>query len=164
MEEIHSYTLVSWSHIVSALLAMVLGAVMLIMPKGTARHKRIGYAYVASMLLLNATAFAMYRLFGGFGPFHGAAVISLLTVGAGVWSILRRGRGPDRVVAHLIFMYWSVIGLYAAFFSEIMVHLHLRGTFMVLVSCATAGVVLVGALAQGPLVKRWTAELRAKEL
>ena len=45
------------------------------------------------MLLLNATALLIYNLFGHFGPFHIAALVSLCTVVAGLWSALRHRPG-----------------------------------------------------------------------
>ena len=42
--------------------------------------------YVLSMLLLNITALMIYDLYGRFGPFHVASVISLATIGAGFRS------------------------------------------------------------------------------
>lgn len=161
MDELRSYTLLSWLHIGAAVLAMVLGMSVLFMRKGTVRHKRTGYAYVASMLAVNGSAFGMYKLFGTFGPFHVAAVISLLTLVAGMRAVLRRPRKPQWHVAHLTYMYWSVIGLYAAFFSELIVRLPIPGRFMWLVGVATGATVLLGIRMQGRLTERWTAALGA---
>ena len=47
-------------------------------------HIKIGYTYAISMLILNVTALMIYDLFGGFGPFHVFAVISLATLIAGL--------------------------------------------------------------------------------
>lgn len=157
MHEILNYSWVSWLHLASALLAMVLGAVVLLRRKGDHVHKRAGYAYVIAMALVNLTAFGLYRLFGTFGPFHVAALVSGLTVFAGMFNILRRPRRPNSMVSHMVFMYWSVIGLYAAFFSEAMVRLPLPGGFAALVGAATGATVLAGALLQGRMVKRWSA-------
>lgn len=110
-------------HIASIIFAMVLGAWVLIVHKGDRRHRRMGRAYAISMLLVNATDFGIYRLFGGFGPFHVAAVISLLTLLAGMRPVLLRKRSTEWYNTHMIFMYWSVLGLYAAFASEVLVRL-----------------------------------------
>jgi uncharacterized membrane protein len=74
--EFQHYTWLSWLHIASALAAMLLGARVLMAPKGTRAHRRSGCAYAIAMLLVNGTALAVYRLFGGFGPFHVAACVS----------------------------------------------------------------------------------------
>lgn len=159
MVEIRSYTFLSWLHIGAALTAMVLGILVLCMRKGTLRHRRMGYGYLTCMLAVNASAFCLYKLFGFFGPFHVAAVVSLLTVLAGMRVALRRDRTPGWLVTHLTYMYWSVIGLYAAFFSEVMVRLPIPGRFMWLVGGATAATILFGALMQGRLTQRWSSEV-----
>jgi len=159
MGEFRSYTLLSWVHIAAAILAMILGLLVLLRAKGTPRHRRLGYAYVMSMAVLNISAFGMYRLFGFFGPFHVAALVSGVTVAAGVRAILQRPRTKRHIELHLVFMYWSVIGLYAAFFSELMVRVRINTAFMVLVSCATGATVLAGALLQRRLVAKWSAEV-----
>ena len=44
------------------------------------------------MVLLNATALAIYRLTGSVGPFHVAALLSAATVAGGLGPAVRRGR------------------------------------------------------------------------
>jgi len=156
MVECSTYTWLSWLHIAAAVLAMVLGAMVLLRRKGDIAHKRFGYAYALCMLLVNATAFGMYKLFGSFGPFHIAAIVSLLTLAAGLRAALRNKRRPNWLVTHLTYMYWSVIGLYAAFFSELGVRLPLGGTFASVVMSATAATIILGFLLQGRLTRRWT--------
>lgn len=155
MQELASYTAIGWLHVGSALAAMVLGLWMLLRRKGDRLHVRLGYAYVVCMLLVNATAFGLYKLFGTFGPFHVAALISLLTLAAGMRVVLRKPRRKEWLVHHLTYMYWSVIGLYAAFFSELMVRLPLGATFAWSVGLATGAVIFLGFFLQGRLTKRW---------
>lgn len=109
---------VGFIHLVSAILALISGTTVLALHKGTTLHRKIGYVYAISMIIVNVTAFMIYRLFGGFGIFHIAAVISLATIVGGMVPILLRK--PDSWLSlHLSCMYWSVMGLYAAFVSEI---------------------------------------------
>lgn len=115
-------------HLTSAFASMGVGAaVLLVTPKGSRRHRQLGWTYVASMLVLNGTALAIYRLFGTFGPFHFAALISLATIVAGTIVAraagrARRARDPMRrermVSLHYRFMTFSYVGLVAAFASE----------------------------------------------
>lgn len=157
MEEIRSYSFISWAHIASAVIAMVLGAWVLLRRKGDRRHRSLGYGYVSAMGVVNLSAFGLYGLFGTFGPFHVAAIISLLTMLAGLRPAIQRPRPADWMVRHMTYMYWSVIGLYAAFFSEVMVRLPLGATFGMAVGSATVLTILLGALFQRRLVKRWSA-------
>jgi uncharacterized membrane protein len=116
------------THTIAATTALVAGAAVLMARKGTRRHRQLGWAYVASMLLLNATALMIYRLFGRFGPFHVGAVFSFATVVAGTVAALgaRRARARGDAVGraralerHYQWMTWSYVGLAAAAVSEI---------------------------------------------
>ena len=100
------------AHTALGFLSLGVAALVLWLPKGTRAHKRAGLAYAACMLGLNASAFGITDLFGGFGPFHVMAVISLATLLLGVASAWRRR--PGWVRRHAYFMCWSVVGLVAA--------------------------------------------------
>lgn len=106
-------------HLIVAIVAMITGIMVLIWPKGTQKHKQIGYVYVVAMGLVNLTAFMLYRLFGGFGIFHFFAIVSLLTLWAGMYPIVKR-KGKNFVFRHFNYMYWSVVGLYCAFCAEVL--------------------------------------------
>jgi uncharacterized membrane protein len=105
-------------HTACALVALGSGAAVLLRRKGNRAHRRLGWVYVASMLLLNGTALMIYRLFGGFGPFHVAAVFSLVTVVAAIIPPIRR-KPANWVEHHYAWMTWSYVGLWAAAVSEI---------------------------------------------
>lgn len=106
-------------HLIVSIIAMITGIFVLLTKKGTIKHKQIGYVYVVSMLLVNVTAFMIYRLFGGFGIFHFFAIVSLLTLIAGMYPILSR-KGKNYIFRHFNYMYWSVVGLYCAFCAEVL--------------------------------------------
>jgi uncharacterized membrane protein len=91
---------------------------VLLRRKGTRSHRRLGWTYVASMLALNGTALMIYRLFGGFGPFHAAAIASLVTVVAGAVSAYRR-KPASWLERHYAWMTWSYVGLWAAAVAEV---------------------------------------------
>lgn len=124
-------------HTASALLAMLMGAIVIVKPKRGLFHKRIGYAYVASMVVLNITAFQIYRLFGRFGPFHALAIISLFSLMAGIAPALLRQRVKNWMHWHYYFMNWSVVGLYAAFWAELFTRTLPMGQFWPVVMIAT---------------------------
>jgi uncharacterized membrane protein len=110
-------------HTAFGLIALLLGFWVVLQPKGTARHRRIGYAYVAAMLLLNASALAIYDLYGGFGPFHIAALVSLATIGTGLVPVITRRPRAGWLSLHAYFIAWSYVGLVSAFLSEIAVRI-----------------------------------------
>ena len=105
-------------HIVAAVSALILGACVLFVRKGTRLHKQLGYAYFFNMLGLNITALFIYQLTGHFGPFHGAALASLLTLLAGFVPAYLHLPHERWLEFHYEFMNWSYVGLIAAGVSE----------------------------------------------
>jgi uncharacterized membrane protein len=99
--------------------ALLLGLPVVLLRKGSLLHRRIGMLYAICMLLLNATAFAIYDLFGRFGPFHWLALLSLLTVTAGILPVWLRQPAASWLELHARTMSWSYAGLLAAFFAEV---------------------------------------------
>lgn len=125
-------------HVICAFLAMLLGGLVVLLPKSGCLHRRLGYLYVISMLLLNGTAFLIYRLFGHFGPFHILAVFSTLTILGGFIPALARKRVKNWLHWHYYFMTWSIVGLYAAFWAELLTRTLPMGQFWMLVFGATS--------------------------
>lgn len=140
---IHSTT--GLVHLSAALLAMVTGAIVLLNTKGGLLHKRVGYVYVGSMLILNLTAFLIYHLFGKFGPFHWLAAISLLSLAWGMIPVLLRNRVNKWIYWHYYFMNWSVVGLYAAFWAEALTRTLPMGQFWPVVIAATTLTAVLGS-------------------
>lgn len=105
-------------HTICALLALASGAAVLLRKKGTRGHRRLGWVYVCSMVALNVSALMIYRLFGGFGPFHVGAIFSLVSVVAGAIPAIRR-RPAHWMELHYAWMAWSYVGLCAAAVSEV---------------------------------------------
>lgn len=109
-------------HLISSLLAILFGSLVLFSTKGTRRHKKIGYYYCAAMIAVNVTAFMIYRLYHSFGIFHWLAVLSTLTLLGGMIPVIRK-KPASYISYHYGFMYWSVMGLYAAFVAETFVRI-----------------------------------------
>ncbi|HEX6981280.1 MAG TPA: DUF2306 domain-containing protein [Balneolaceae bacterium] len=129
-------------HFIASIIALITGSLVLGMKKGTWVHRKVGYIYASSMLVLLITAFMIYQLFGGFGIFHIAAVVSLVTlIGGMVPVILRKPEGW--LTLHFSFMYWSVLGLYAAFVSEVLTRIP-ETPFFNMVGLATGIIMFFG--------------------
>ncbi|GAB3947121.1 hypothetical protein GCM10028805_18800 [Spirosoma harenae] len=132
-------------HVYSAVAALLLGTCVLLMPKATRAHKQIGYGYVVAMILVNITAFMIYRLFGKFGPFHIAAIFSSVSIIGGMIPIIFRRYVSTWLYYHYYFMNWSVIGLYAAFWAETLVRLFPMKQFWPVVAIATGLTAFLGS-------------------
>ena len=96
-------TLIGWIHSLACLVALVAGALNLVAEKGTAQHKAVGGAYFWSMVLLNLSAFTIYRFdiahfrpfVAGphvFGLFHWFAVTGLALVLIGRFAADRQDK------------------------------------------------------------------------
>ena len=106
-------------HIIAAVAALLLGGVVFLMRKGTRLHVRVGYGYVVSMVVMNLTAFGIYRLTGSLNPFHVGAFFSLATTLAGWVPAIRRKPRDRWLRLHFEFMSWSYVGLVAGAVSEV---------------------------------------------
>ena len=107
---------IGWFHFITAVLAMLFGTMVIFRKKGTPIHKRIGYAYVINMILLNVSSFFIVN-FDGFSIFHFFAIVSLLSVLGGIIPAMMRIK--NWYPLHFYFMSWSVVGLYCAFWAEV---------------------------------------------
>lgn len=105
-------------HLATALLALAAGAWVVLRPKGTIVHRRVGWVYAVSMLIMNGTALLIYRLTGRFGPFHVAALASLATLIAGIIPAWRRRPVGNWIEHHYYWMAYSYLGLVAAAVAE----------------------------------------------
>jgi uncharacterized membrane protein len=141
-------------HLISSCLALLFGTYILISKKGTKQHVKIGYLYIISMGILILTAFMIYRLFNGWGIFHYTSLLSLVTIALGMIPIWIKKPVKKWKYLHFSFMYWSVIGLYAAFAAEILTRIP-KTPFFGMVGIATAVIMLVGGVLFGINKAKW---------
>jgi uncharacterized membrane protein len=149
-------------HLISSIIALVTGLLVLTTTKGTTRHKKIGYIYVVSMAVLNLTAFMIYRLFGKFAVFHWFAVLSCLTLIAGMYPVLIK-KSKNYLLTHFNFMYWSVVGLYCAFCAEILTRIpsmydlpNKRQLFGILTGVSIFIVMTIATIIFAKMKPKWT--------
>ena len=141
-------------HLISSCFALIFGTYTLIAKKGTKQHIKIGYLYVISMGILSLTAFMIYRLFNGWGIFHYTTLLSLVTIILGMVPIWTKKPAKKWKYLHFSFMYWSVIGLYAAFAAEILVRIP-KTPFFGMVGIATGTIMLIGGIIFGMNKGKW---------
>ena len=110
------FSTIGYLHLLFSIISMITGLIVILNTKGTKFHKRVGYVYVVNMLLLNISSFFISN-FNGFSIFHFFAIVSLITILAGMYPVLKRTK--NWLQKHYYFMAWSVVGLYCAFWSEV---------------------------------------------
>ncbi|UOG76274.1 hypothetical protein MTX78_06655 [Hymenobacter tibetensis] len=148
------YSTVGFVHLVAALASLLLGTMVLALQKGGRRHKRLGYAYVSCLLVMLGTSFGIYRQYQGFGIFHVAALLSAVTLGAGMVPVLRKKPARTWRTLHYSFMYLSVLELYVALVAEVLVRMP-GWSFWEVVGASVAVVGVPGAVLFGRLRRRW---------
>ena len=101
-----------WVHGLACLAALASGAYGFATRKGSPRHVLTGRVYLVSMVVLNLSALAIYRLGIFFFP-HWLAIITLVLIAAGWGSarLIRRHRGWRHVhLSSMILSYYLLIG------------------------------------------------------
>ena len=100
-------------HVLAAFSALVVGAAVLLVRKGTHTHRVIGTVYVVALTIVNVAALFLHRE-SAFGVFHWLAVASLVTIAVGLSPLLLGKRSPPVIATHAYCMTWSYAGLVAA--------------------------------------------------
>ncbi|MEW6633560.1 MAG: DUF2306 domain-containing protein [Pseudomonadota bacterium] len=74
-------------HAFAAFAALAIGGAQLALPKGTTRHRVLGYVWAALMLIIAISSFwiQQIRLIGPFSPIHLLSILVLITVPLAVW-------------------------------------------------------------------------------
>ena len=74
-------------HAFAAFAALAVGGAQLVLPKGTPRHRVVGYVWAALMLVIAISSFwiQQIRVFGRFSPIHLLSILVLVTVPLAVW-------------------------------------------------------------------------------
>jgi uncharacterized membrane protein len=94
----------------TATAALIIGAAVLFLPKGTPRHRQLGGAWAALMMATAALSLGITTLNPGhFSAIHILSIVTLTTVPYAVW---RRRVGDIR--AHAIAMVSNYLGLLIA--------------------------------------------------
>jgi uncharacterized membrane protein len=98
-------------HAFAALAALAIGGAQLALPKGTTRHRVMGYAWAALMLVIAISSFwiQQIRLIGPFSPIHILSIIVLITVPLAVWHAHRRRVAKHRRVMISLYVF-ALIG------------------------------------------------------
>ena len=98
-------------HLAAVVPAVVIGVTQLASRKGTPRHRRLGWIWVASMIVVALSSFWIMQLRkdGGFSVIHLLSAWVLICLACAIWFI-RRGN----VRAHKQFMVGVMLGVAGA--------------------------------------------------
>lgn len=109
-DPLFAQTLLVQAHVVTVTLALVLGPVQFVLPKGTAPHRAIGWIWSLSMFSTAVmTLFIRNMNHGAFSPIHLFSLMTLIGVPMAVW-LAKTGR----IAAHTRAMVGLYIGLVIA--------------------------------------------------
>ncbi|MFK7905769.1 MAG: hypothetical protein AB8B69_11620, partial [Chitinophagales bacterium] len=95
------------------------------------------------------------------GIFHYMTLVSLVTISLGMIPIWTKRPKNNWRYLHFAFMYWSVIGLYAAFAAEALTRIP-ETPFYSMVGYASFGVVFIGGIVFGINKPKWVALFATK--
>lgn len=91
-------------HVASAMVALVVGIIIFLLPKGTGFHRLLGWTWVSAMIVLVATSIAMiFDLRTGINALHIFTVVTVVSLWSGLTGI-RRGNVRQHAA--------SMVGLY----------------------------------------------------
>jgi len=79
--------IVSYIHIISAAVALIFGAIILIKRKGNKKHRELGAYYFYIMISNNVTALFIYNAFGKWFFPHTLAVVALFFCFLGLFAV-----------------------------------------------------------------------------
>ena len=99
--------------LISLLFSLIFGTIVLLMKKGTKRHKLFGYAYLICLTISIIAIFMMYGIFIDWEIYHYTTAVSLLTIIVGMIPIWIKKPVNSWKYFHFGCMYWSVMGVYA---------------------------------------------------
>lgn len=101
LELIGEMTPAIWVHLIAAVFALVLGAIVLWRHKGDWRHKLAGRAWVAAMLVVAISSFWITEIREtGFSPIHALSVYTLLSLAVGIWALRRGPVNEKSITSH----------------------------------------------------------------
>ncbi len=83
----------------------VLGLVQLLAPKGTLPHRRIGWIWVALLVVVSLSSFWIHEIeaWGRWSPIHLLSILTLISLPLAVWAARRHRVSAHRTAMVMIF-------------------------------------------------------------
>jgi uncharacterized membrane protein len=134
VKTINAAPMMTTIHLIACVAAILVGAVVLVRPKGTASHRALGLVYVGATFAYCVSSFFMYPSSGRPTPFHLISIQNLVLVSCGV-SLPRfwRHRFPTWYAWHLRLMLYSYVALVVTGFRFVLPYVPHNRTVPILV-------------------------------
>jgi uncharacterized membrane protein len=131
-------------HMIAAAVSLLVGAFQLLRTRRDGLHRRLGYVFVAAMVVANLSALTVYEFNGRFNTFHVFALISLVSVTMALRPMVAKPRPIHWRRIHYYWVSWSYVGLAAAAVTEFLLRIvEVPGGLSAVVG--TPPVILLGA-------------------
>jgi uncharacterized membrane protein len=131
-------------HMIAAAVSLLVGAFQLLRTRRDGLHRRLGYVFVAAMVVTNLSALTVYEFNGRFNTFHAFALISLVSVAMALRPMIASPRPPYWRRMHYYWVSWSYVGLAAAAVTEFLLRVvQVRGDLAAVIG--SPPVILIGA-------------------
>ena len=117
-------------HFTSASLGLILGAGILFLKPGSKIHKIAGYIFIPTLIIVNFSALFIHEMGMKFGPFHYIIPFSLYFLFLGVKPFLIKKDGVKSIKNHIRGMVGAALGLWAAFFAELVARIPSLNKFL----------------------------------
>lgn len=169
-----SMSVVGVFHTAACVIALALGAYMIVARKGTPRHRKLGDGYVAAILFASFSSLTIYTRHA-FTAAHWFAIMAIVTAGAGFALGRWHGKGAAWKYGHIACMllsYYVLIGggvnevflrvnsLRPIFFKEPQVVGEIHALVMLLFVSMIVGFMLATAVSGWRLQRRQRGRLR----
>ena len=145
-------------HVLAVSAALISGAIVLVLPKGSAVHRRLGWLYITSTSVMAVSSFGIYELRNGPSLFHAISVAILIIVGLGIYQPLRRRGSSNWMFWHLVLLQISFVMLVvtgiAQFFDQLPFESPAMNAIVFLQLPLVTGIVLITLSARSWATKR----------
>jgi uncharacterized membrane protein len=93
-------------HAFAAIAAFAIGAVQLALPKGTIRHRLVGWSWAGLMLTIAVSSLFIHtiRLWGPWSPIHLLSLLVLVTLPLALWHAHRHNVRQHRMAMLSLFL------------------------------------------------------------
>jgi uncharacterized membrane protein len=114
-----SQTFAGLIHFTTSTIGLILGLGILFLKPGSKTHKIFGYTFIPILLTVNISALFVHEMGMTFGPFHFLIPFSLYFLFIGIKPFITKMKGQQKLKTHIRGMVGAALGLWAAFFAEI---------------------------------------------